>query len=459
MFTITDILKSTGASVIGKPAKDDVVFTKASIDSRAIAGCELFVPLRGKHKDGHDYIGIAMENGALGTFVERNVQLPAGFKSLGFVVDDNLRALQLLASHLRHMSKIPVIGITGTNGKTTSKEMTAAVLSKKYKVLKTEGNYNNHIGMPLMLTCLAAHDVSVLEMGASLKRDIATLCDIATPTIGVITNIGAGHLEGFGSIYDVRNTKLEIMDYVDTLIVNGDDAFLMEGVNNKKVERNVQVITYSMKDKGDFNAKLLESFEAENHMRAIISVSDGETQEIELNVLGTFNVYNALSAFIIGYTLGISIGDVAEALSTFRGVGMRMELTNYNGATVIKDLYNANPMSMMAAVRELNRVGRARKIAILGDMLELGDFSKEEHSKLGFLAYETGVDVFVAVGDLMENAAIEFSKVTALRGNRRDVFRAANAVEASIIFKDIVKKGDTVLIKGSRGLKMERILE
>ncbi|MBF0343223.1 MAG: UDP-N-acetylmuramoyl-tripeptide--D-alanyl-D-alanine ligase [Nitrospirae bacterium] len=466
-----DILDSDPtATVSSSNGGANTTFDAVSIDTRSIQRGELFVALKGQNVDGAVFVNDALTrtHGAVITrdyAQQQNVQ--AG--STIITVDDTLRTLQSLARHLRVKTALNVIGITGTNGKTTTKEMTARVLEKRFMVLKTKGNLNNHIGLPLTLTSMDRHDVAVLEMGASRRGDIQQLCEIASPDIGIITNIGPGHLEGFGSIESVRAGKLELMDSAMGLIANADDRFLMEAVLDKNNQLSStmrkRVITYALHSRADITARIINEVRPAAAMgkddltptlRAEVRLPDGGVREMVLNVAGAFNLYNALAALCAGHLMGVDVDDALAALTEFKGIAMRLEIRKHRGATVLYDVYNANPASMMEAVKELVRLRTSRAIAVVGDMLELGPFSKEKHSELGRWMSQLPVDVLIAVGESMKITTQEFIHH---RGEGCQAYHAKDCLSAREILNDIISVDDAILIKGSRSNKMETILE
>ncbi|KJR42432.1 UDP-N-acetylmuramoylalanyl-D-glutamyl-2,6-diaminopimelate--D-alanyl-D-alanyl ligase [Candidatus Magnetoovum chiemensis] len=462
MFTVKDIIESTkGEAVILSPKDLAESFSSASIDTRTINPSELFVPLKGKNSDGHEFLDNALKI-AKGAIVDKSYidKITINkYDSVSIIsVNSTLDALQRIGSFIRQKQEsLKVIGITGSSGKTTTKELAHSVLNEKYSVLKTSGNYNNHIGLPLCLTRLDNHDIAVMEMGASAVNDINTLCEIARPNIGIITNIGAAHLEGFGSINAVRDTKLELFDYADTLIVNGDDDFLMEGVllKNKRLN-NKKIITYGIKSKADITGQITnQDKNAEGFFSVLIKLPNKSELKVKLNIAGTFNVYNALAAASVGYIEDVQNAGIVDALERFKGVDMRMELKTLNGAKVLSDVYNANPSSVTAALDELIRIRKNRAIAVLGDMLELGKYSEDEHRKIGKYAALIGIDCFIGVGNNMKIAAQEFLKYR----HNDDVYYAENPLQAKKKLLDILETSDTILIKGSRGIRMEEVLK
>lgn len=450
-FTLKEITEATGGKVI-YGNHDAMLFTGVSIDSRTIRSGDLFVALKGERFDGHNFLVDALRTGS-GALVSIPPAEPVKGKPIVYV-KNSLKALQNLARYERMKRKISVIGVTGTNGKTTTKELIASILSVRYSVLKNSGNLNNHIGLPLSLLKIEdAQDFAVLEMGASLRGDIKELCDIAAPDFGVITNIGPGHLEGFGSIDTIRDTKLELLDAVNSIAVNTDDLFLMEGVlaRVRSTEGRKRVVTFGIDNKADVYARdiLLEK----GRSLFTLFLADGNSAEVTMDTSGRFNIYNALAAASVCNCFGVSIPDIKEGIESFKGVPMRLEIKGMFGATVISDVYNANPASMEEAVKELIRIRKRRAIAVLGDMLELGSYSEEAHRKLGKWLLSLGIDLFIAVGPMMSRAAEEFSA-----GSGRAVL-AEDSVKAREILLGLCDEDDTILVKGSRGMNMEKVIE
>jgi UDP-N-acetylmuramoyl-tripeptide--D-alanyl-D-alanine ligase len=451
MLTLKEILNATGGRVIyGGP--EGTSFSGVSIDSRSIGEGELFVALKGTRFDGHDFIMSAMEKGR-GALVSVPPVAPVRGKTV-IHVKNTLKALQDIARSVRLTRRASVVAVTGTNGKTTTKELIASILGVRHKVMKNTGNFNNQIGLPLSLVRIEDSDeFAVIEMGASVRGDIKELCGIAVPDCGVITNIGPGHLEGFGSLEGVRSTKLELFDAVRTIALNADDRFLMEGVADRK---GPEIITYGINVPADIHARDIES----GHRHSTFALCTGGTcVNVTINIPGRFNILNALAAAAVCTALGIGPEEIRMGIETFRGVPMRLEFKNLFGAEIISDLYNANPASMEEAIKELVRLKKGRAIAVLGDMLELGSYAEEAHRGLGRWMSGLPVDVLIAVGEMMEKTAEEFS---ASRGGRPESGRVVivpSAAEARRVLLGICREGDTVLVKGSRGMRMERVLE
>ena len=416
-----------------------------SIDSRTIGEDELFIAIKGANFDGHDFLGEALNCG-MGALVSVPPAAPPRGKAIVYV-KNTTKALQDIAHHLRCKRDIPVVGITGSNGKSTTKEMLASVLGARYKVLKNTGNLNNQIGLPLSLLDLSEHDdVAVLEMGASAPGDIEELCRIAAPDYGVLTNIGMAHIEGFKDMHSIRRTKLELLKFVRAVAVNADDEFLMEGIKDYSGE----VVTYGLKSGCSVHVGDLELRKRES---SFTLTAGGRSAPVTLGVTGTVNVLNALAAAAAATFFGLDATQIKEGLEGFQGIPMRLELRELDGATVISDVYNANPASMEEALKELIRLRGQRAVAVLGDMLELGSYARDAHRRLGSLMAKGPVDVLIAVGPLMEVAAEEFT-----RHKGKQSFRAADSCEAREILLKEYRAGDTILIKGSRGMRMECVM-
>jgi UDP-N-acetylmuramoyl-tripeptide--D-alanyl-D-alanine ligase len=452
MLTVEDIIKATGGELLSGNAK---TFDGVSIDSRKISEGELFFAIRGERFDGHDFLENALCKGSGAVVDMRPASLPGG--KVIIYVNDTLRSLQDLAHFLRMKRDIPVVAVTGSNGKTTTKEMTYGILSGKFRTLKNEGNLNNHIGLPLSLTRLDHSDeVVVLEMGMNAAGEIRRLCEIAGPTHGVITNVGSAHVGRLGSYEAVRSAKLEVLERVSTAVVNNDDGFLMKGIEELKNFRG-EIITFGITNASNVMAKNLKVSQMGSAF--LLETGEAESVWVSLNVPGLFNVYNALAASAVCVSLGVEIEEIKTALEKYKGIPMRFEILRKRGITVINDSYNANPSSMEKSVHELTRLGAGvRTVAVLGDMRELDEFSEHEHRTIGNIVRETGVDVFVAVGEMMGLAAEESRRVK--RGKAAPVvytFPDADSAKENIM--DILKQGDTVLVKGSRSMYMEKIIE
>lgn len=448
MLNVRDIIKATGGSII---IKGNTEFTGVSIDSRTIKRGELFIALKGDRFDGHNFTIDALNsgNGAIVSNLQFMAQGLAIEDRTIILVDNTLLALHNLARYIRKKFKGHVIGVVGSNGKTTTKELISSILNNRLNVLKTSGNLNNHIGMPLSITKTDRNtNIMVLEMGTNRPGDIDELCSIAMPDIGVITNIGYEHLQGFGSLYKVRDAELEIAPFVKKLVVNADDSFLMEGVTTKF---KGDVITFAI-DAEDADITARDIVFLDEYTKFILCASR-ECIDINLKIHGRFNIYNSLAATAAAYTVGFNLEEIKKGLESFKGVNMRFEIRRIGGVTFLNDVYNANPSSMEEAINELIRLMNSgkykRAIVVLGDMLELGDHGVTEHKKLGQRLSVIPIDVFIGVGPLMSFAVSEFMG----KGISIDT-----SEDAGIKLAEIIEEGDIVLIKGSRGMGMEKVM-
>ena len=438
-MTIDEIVQATGGRVLSGKQE---TFSGLSIDSRNIESGQLFVALRGERFDGHDFVRDALQNGS-GAMVSVPPAEPGRQKTI-IHVKNTLRALHDIARFLRLKRNIPVVSVTGTNGKTTTKELIASILSQKHRVLKTTGNFNNHIGLPLCVANMQGdEEFAVLEMGSNARGDIRELCGIVQPDLAVVTNVGQAHLEGFGSLEAVRDTDLEVLEQVKTVSVNSDDLFLMQGMTGFEG----RTITYGIDHAADFTAKDIR-LARQGSTFTLCTPKNGEI-EVSLKLSGRFNITNALAAASIACELGISIEEVKQGLEVFSGVPMRLELRTFSGALVINDVYNANPASMEEALKELVRLRKGRTLAVLGDMLELGTYSEDAHRSLVQKLNDLPIDLLIAVGPEMRKASAVFSGVC---------HQAADSDEARTLLLGMLHEGDTILIKGSRGLRMEKVL-
>lgn len=446
-----DILAATGGTLL---CDGQGTYTGVSIDSRTIADGELFVALQGARSDGHQYLTSALGRGAGALVSIAPQELPFGKTIIR--VGNTLTALQALARYLRQKRAVPVIAVTGTNGKTTTKELIASIFSQQQKVLKTGGNLNNHIGLPLCISRMNGdEDVMVLEMGSNAAGDIRMLCEIARPDYAVMTNVGPAHLEGFGSLEAVRDTDLEVLGYVRTFAVNADDLFLMEGLQSM-VQGQMQgpaarysgrTITYGIDNPADVTARDISLHDKGS--RFLLCLPGGKELVVHFQLSGRFNILNALAAASIAFAAGASPDALKKGLEAFTGVPMRLETRELGGMLIISDVYNANPASMQEAIRELFRLKRERTIAVLGDMLELGAYAETAHSGIMTLLNDLQVEMLICVGKEMQKASGAF---------RGDCYSADDSFQAGALLADLVRAGDTVLLKGSRGMRMEQVL-
>ncbi len=427
-------------------------------DSRAVRSLPgpVFFALKGENFDGNHYAAQAVTEGAVAAVVQG--KLPKGVKAGSpeaakyFVVEDTLAALQELAAYHRDMLGLPVVALTGSNGKTTTKELIARVLQIKYRVACTRGNLNNHIGVPLtLLSVTEEDDVAIVEMGANHRGEIAALCEIAAPNIGLITNVGRAHLEGFGGPEGVRKGKGELYDYLaahgGTAIYSLEDPVLAEMIGERfPADATGMTVGYASADFG-----ISAAVSAGGGDKLILSTDRGE---VRTHMAGAYNVANVAAALAVGDYFGIALPQALEAVAAYEPDNNRSQVvvSADTGNTLYMDAYNANPSSMAAALDNfLALPGAEKKVLILGDMRELGDFSTEEHRAI--------VEWLAAVVPPAECYLVgpEFMKALPEPGDGMRVFPSADALAEAIKRGDAVIRNSHVLVKGSRGMALEQL--
>ncbi len=456
VLRVDEALHATlGRLVIGKSHS---IIKGFSTDSRSIKPGEVFIALIGERFDGHHFIPEVLKKGAEGVIVSKDLPLTRFKPELAIKVEDTLKALGMLASYYRRKFQIRVVAITGSNGKTTLKEMTAKVLNQQFAVLASPKSFNNFIGLSLTLLGLEhKHQFLVVEMGTNHPGEIAKLTRIAKPTIGVITNIGDAHLEFLGDRWGVARAKFEIFEGIEdgVAILNQDDPYIISLGKELKLKK----VTLGIKKKADLVASDIQSLGLEGirfSLRVKIERKD-ETIEVKLPVLGTHNVYNALACGAIIKALDLEMDLLPKGLASFKLPSGRTGLIKIGKIMVIDDTYNANPTSTSEAIQTLmNLPTQGRKICILGDMLELGQAAKLFHMKTGEMVAKMGVDLLFTVGDLVRVSAQEATKAGLPPEN---VFVSEDNQETLERLLPVLKEGDVILIKGSRRMGMERIIE
>ncbi|MCL6519233.1 MAG: UDP-N-acetylmuramoyl-tripeptide--D-alanyl-D-alanine ligase [Armatimonadetes bacterium] len=451
-ITIQEVIAATGGDLLGGDASAKA--TGVSIDTRTLKPGDLFFALRGERTDGHAYVDEAIKKGASGIVIAENSCLPkADVPVVG--VSDTLWALGDLASYYRSKFDVRVVAITGSVGKTTTKEMTASVLSRKWNVLKNAANFNNEIGVPLTLFQLdRTHEMVVLEMAMRGLGEIRRLSQIAKPHIGVITNIGISHIERLGSQGAIAEAKSELLSELPPdgiAILNAEDGYF-EFLKHRFAGR---IISFGSCKSADVIGARIKQAACGRY--EFVLVVEGAAIKISIPVLGRYNVYNALAAAATGYALGVDLRLIREGLENFTPPAMRMELVRSRaGYVVLNDAYNASPASTLAALRTLQSLGGyKRRIAVLGDMLELGDYAPKAHKDVGAAAVETGVDMLIAVGELARGIA-EGAQMRGLSDSAVQWF--PDSLHAAEYLKKQVTNGDAILVKGSRAMKMEEIV-
>jgi UDP-N-acetylmuramoyl-tripeptide--D-alanyl-D-alanine ligase len=442
--TLSDAAQALGARLAG----DDHPYGMVSTDSRTLGVGALFVALRGPTFDGAEFVAAAAARGAIGAIVERpvSVALPQ------IIVPDPLRALQQLATAWRAQFDLAVVAVGGSNGKTTAKEMTAAILSRMGPCMATHGNLNNHIGVPLTLMRLEeSHRSAVVEMGANRIGDVAELVRLATPSVGMITNAGAEHLEGFGNLDGVAAGEGEMVATLSpeaTAVINADDPYAGYWRSVAKASR---IISFGVHSSADFAAKnTVQTIEhAEFSTRFTLVCPWGELQ-IKLRAGGAHNVANALAAASAAYAAGASAEHITKGLADFRAVSGRLQLkAGVRDSRIIDDSYNANPSSVRAGLEVLRSMNGATWL-VLGDMAELGEHASDSHAHMGAYARDCGVKRLFAVGPQSSRAAETFGSGAEWFPNVDSLIRRLQAE---------LSPGVTVLVKGSRVNRLERVVE
>lgn len=426
-----------------------IVVEGVSKDTREDMSGKLYIPIIGENFNGHAFVRDAIEkNGAVASFWQKDQPEPPADLNLIFV-DDTIEALQHLASSYRNEIGMKVVGITGSNGKTTTKDMVTSVLETSFRVHKTAGNYNNHIGLPLTILSMKEDtQVAVLEMGMSGFGEIELLSNIAKPDAAIITNIGESHMQDLGSREGIAEAKLEIASGLKPdgkLIINGDEPLLTERVGGK-----ANVIPFGLKEENKYQARDIAHKGKGTHF--II-----EETEYFIPVLGAHNVTNALAAIIVGELFGVSEEDRKKGLEQLVITGMRNEVVETSGGwTVINDAYNASPTSMRAALDLLGSLsGYGKKIAVLGDMLELGDMERTFHHEIGQYVKDKNVDYVFTFGEL----GMEIAKGSQEVMEPARVKPFMNKQELTRELLPLLESGDVVMVKGSRGMKLEEVIE
>jgi UDP-N-acetylmuramoyl-tripeptide--D-alanyl-D-alanine ligase len=456
ILSVDEILKATGGSLI--TGRIEQLFHGLSTDSRNLFQGNLFVPLKGENYDGHDFLALALKEEASGALIQEDAKkkikaIPKN--STLIAVADTLKALGDIAHFWRMKFDIPVIALTGSSGKTTTKEMIASIAGLKKNILKTEGNLNNLIGLPkTLLQMNGNHDVAILEVGTNCRGEIARLTEIAKPDIGLITNVGPAHLEGLKSFDVIREEKGDIfltMANKGTAVINRDD----EAINILEKRWKGGEITFGLKNRADVSAHHIKN----DYDGAYFTLVMGQCEkDVKLSTPGVHNIYNALAAVASSLALGIDQDTICQGLSIFRPVPGRMEISRLkNGAFLINDTYNANPASAAEALKALKALRKQhRSVVILGDMLELGEQSMDLHEYIGRLLADTGTDAVFLRGRFSQATAAGALK-GGLSGDQ--LFMDRTSPEIVTYLKSFLKKDDWVLVKGSRKMKMEEIVQ
>lgn len=477
-ITVKQIVNAVNGTLLS--GSEEILVTSASVNSREIEEGALFVPIIGEKVDGHRFIEGAFENGAVASFVAESATLSEYVEGKAYIqVKDTLKALQALGSWYRDQFSMPVIGITGSVGKTTTKEMVGAALATKYNVIKTLGNMNSQVGLPLMMLHFEAeHEVAVIEMGMSEEGEMERLSAIAKPDMAIMTNIGVAHIGQLGSQENIRKEKLNLINVTSgnfaktgrKLFLNGDDKLLREikekadGIaiaeQTKTALKETGCVLFGLEEDCDFYGKDISVKEGKTYFTLVYP--EGE-EEIVLSVLGLHNVENALVALAVAYELGIKPSIAKKGLLAYQPIAMRGQVHNHNGMTIIDDTYNASPDSMKSSANVLLQMENLdRRMIVLGDVLELGEVSYQCHYEVGtFIAKASyqgkTIDELLTVGQ--EAKAIAEGVKNSEEGKNIVVHSYDNNEEALAYLKEKAAEKTGIIVKGSRGMHMETIIQ
>ena len=463
---VKDIVKITNGKILCGDEK--IPCNHFVRDSREVKEGDVYVALKGERFDGNDFCQSAIDNGAKVCIVSKDVREKENDTKLVnteadkinnsikenkvtiIKVEDTLKALQEIATYKRMQYNIPVVAVTGSVGKTSTKDLIASVVSQKYNTLKTKGNYNNEIGLPLTILGLTNEEAMVVEMGMNHLGEIRKLTNIAKPTVAVITNIGTAHIGNLGSRENILKAKLEILEGLqgNTVVINNDNDLLHKWVNENKEKYNI--ITYGIKNKSKYMATDIKSFEDKSEFKVVCEKDESiNNKMVTVPVGGEHFILNSLCAIAVGEYLNVPTEKIINGIANLELTKKRMEvLTSKSGATVINDTYNANYDSMKAAITYLKEIKDKRKIAVLGDMLELGDYSKELHEKVGEEVDES-IDILITIG--------KEAKYIAEKAKAKQIIECKDNEEAVRKLKELGTKDDAILLKASNGMKFFEI--
>lgn len=456
ILTVKQLAQACGG--VAELCDEEKTVSDIVTDSRKVGRDTVFVALRGERFDGHNFAAQCIKNGAVCCVVDRGFENSEGLPVI--YTDDTRRAFGALAAYYRRQFDIPSVAVTGSVGKTSTKDMIACVLSKRYKTLKTDGNFNNDIGLPLTMLRMSSEDeVAVFEMGMSNFGEISYLSKLAAPETAVLTNIGFSHIEFLKTQENILKAKLEILDGLSpdgAVIINGDDELLNDLYGSLPYE----TLSYGIENHScDITAQNVKKFSDGTEFEVKV---DGEIHKVTVNVPGLHHVSNALAAILVGLRYNIPVKDMIEGIGEFRPGGLRQSVERLKKFTLIRDCYNASPTSMKSGLEVLSVTSPSgmsdgfRRVAVLGEMLELGDFSEEAHENIGKLATEYELGCLVAVGDHAENVA-RGAINSGFASSEIYVFRDTETAKAHI--GEILQPNDVILFKGSRGMRLEELAD
>lgn len=456
-ITIKNIIEITNGKLIC--GNENAICEDFSKDTREITKGQMYVGIQGENFNGSTLYEQALEKGACGCILQ-NVEVDSKIlqkypNAIIIIVENTVTALQKMAAYKRSLYQIPVVAITGSVGKTSTKDMIASVLSQKYKVLKTQGNYNNEIGLPLTILRLREEQAMVVEMGMTSLGEISLLTQIAKPDVAVITNIGTAHIEYLKTRENILKAKLEIIEGLSengTIIINNDNDLLHNW--NQTQNTKYAIITYGLNEQSNIIGKEIQFHENGSTCKAIVEEKE---YNVEIPVGGEHFVSNSLCALAVAKAMNIEIEKAIKGIANFELTKNRMQIQKAKiGATIINDCYNANYDSMKAALNYLGKLANPRKIAVLGDMKELGEYSKKLHEQVGEEVYQNKIDLLICVG---EEAKAIAKKAQELGMKQEDIFVCNQKEEAIQILQKNLQKEDAVLVKASNSCKFIEICE
>lgn len=431
---------------------NDTAITGICIDSREIKPGNLFVPIKGETFNGHNYINNAIENGCTASLWNKNEVNPP--ENIGIIlVDDTVKALQDLAVAYRDSLNIKVVGISGSNGKTSTKDILAALLSVKFKTQKTPGNYNNELGVPLTILSLDEDcEVAVVEMGLEKKGDILFLKDMVKPSLAILTNVGTAHLENFNCVEEIANAKLEIVECIDDngiFIYNGDDRLIKSEIQKISINETISIKKFGFDNSNDLYCEIINQDE-----NGISFETHGELNDIfELDMLGRHQALNAMPAILVAKSFGLTNKEIKQGLNNIQKTGLRNEIVKIKDCTILNDSYKSNPQSVLAALDTFETLIAPKKIVVLGDMLGLGENEAKLHHEIGSKLANYNVDELVTYGDIAKNIADGANGIV----KNIKVFN-----DKELMTKYLNKYLDencSILIKASRSLEFDKIVD
>ena len=435
---VYEILEATKGILVSGNKEDDICFF--SQDSRQMKNGGMYIPLKGERFDGHDFIESAFQTGATAIITAKDVSYP---DKIVIKVEDTYQALKDMAIYLRSHRPVKVVGVTGSVGKTSTKDIVANVVSQKYKTLKTQGNHNNNIGLPFTVLELEDEEAMVIEMGMNHFGELSYLTDIARPTIGVITNVGTAHIGNLGSRENIMKAKLEIIEGLNgPLIINNDNDIMHNNLDYIKSLN--KVITVGIDNKSDYMAKDI------NNSTFIV-----ENNKITSPINNTAFIYNSLVAYVVGKLCNISIPNIQKGIKANEFTSNRLEFKKTkNGVTIIDDTYNSSLDAIKSSLEILEKEPSKRKIAVVGDILEVGDYNKEIHENIGKLLLENKLDIIVTIG-----TDTKYTDKYLEENNYTNYYHFNNESESHEKIKELLHEGDAVLFKGSHAIKLGNIVK